>query len=108
MPACANCQTTSAVGQRFCGNCGRPLDASIDISKLIDDRLAARLKDQKLVEVETAQAVVARIGEWTKLFGFFIAFPLGVLVIILTVLGFWQYLDLATNRQDEQGGSSNS
>ena len=104
MPACARCQTTYAVGQRFCGNCGTPLDGSADVSRLIDDRLAARLKDQKLVEIETAQAVVARIGEWTKLFGFFIAFPLGILVIVLTVLGFRQYSDLVqtvkTSKED--------
>lgn len=104
MPACAKCQTAYAVGQRFCGNCGTPLDGSVDVSKLIDDRLAARLKDQKLVEIETAQAVVARIGEWTKLFGFFIAFPLGILVIVLTVLGFRQYSDLVqtvkTSKED--------
>ncbi|HET9269200.1 MAG TPA: hypothetical protein VFO31_13590 [Vicinamibacterales bacterium] len=72
------------------------------MAKLVDERLTARLKDQKLVEMETAQAVVARIGEWTKLFGFFVAFPLGILVIVLTVLGFRQYSDLVRTVQSSK------
>ena len=99
MPECAKCGTACAVGQKFCGGCGTPLGAAADLTKLIDERLAARLKDQKLVELETAQAVVARIGEWTKLFGFFVAVPLGILVIVLTVLGFRQYSDLVQKVQ---------
>jgi len=91
---CVKCGVPSAVGQRFCGNCGTALDAGLDVGKLIDERLAARLKDQKLVELETAQAVIARIGEWTKLFGYFVAVPLAILVVVLTVLGFKQYSDL--------------
>jgi hypothetical protein len=91
---CAKCGLPSAVGQRFCGSCGTPLDAGLDVGKLIDERLAARLKDQKLVELETAQAVIARIGEWTKLFGYFVAIPLAILVVALTVLGVKQYSDL--------------
>jgi uncharacterized membrane-anchored protein YhcB (DUF1043 family) len=94
MSHCARCGAPAAVGQRFCASCGTPLDAGLDLAKLVDERLAARLKDQKLVELETAQAVIARIGEWTKLFGFFVAVPLGILVVVLTVLGFRQYSDL--------------
>jgi hypothetical protein len=62
---CVKCGVPSAVGQRFCGNCGTALDAGLDVGKLIDERLAARLKDQKLVELETAQAVIARIDPRT-------------------------------------------
>ena len=63
------------------------------IQRLIDDRLDARLKDQRLVEVETAQAVVSRIGDWARLFAFFVAVPLGILVVVLTILGIRRYED---------------
>lgn len=74
---CRACGVPSPAGKKFCGDCGASLTLDDDrIRSLIDARISARFEDQKLVEVETAQAVVERISTWAKIFGTFVAVPL--------------------------------
>src|SRR5207253_9888612 len=96
------CKAENPGGKRFCGDCGGPLDPTLTaVSQLVDSSvkeqiqsiLSERYKDQKLVEIETTQAVAARLSEWTKLFGFFIGIPVAVLLLILAVLGIKSYSD---------------
>jgi hypothetical protein len=58
--------------------------------------VSARLKDQKFVEVEITQAIVSRLSDWAKLFGFFVGIPLALLAIILGFLGVRTYTDFST------------
>ena len=44
------------------------------------------MKDQRVVETETAEAVVAKVDDWAKLMGFFLGIPLATLAI---GFGFW-------------------
>jgi uncharacterized protein YoxC len=56
--------------------------------------LREETKDSKVVEVELAQAVAARLTVWTKLFGFFVGIPLGLVSLVLGFLGFKSLADL--------------
>ena len=83
-------------GKRFCGDCGSLLQ-DISITAVVEREAGrivdARLKDQKLVEVEVTQAIVSRLSEWAKLFGFFVGIPVAILLIVLGFLGVRTYAD---------------
>jgi hypothetical protein len=55
--------------------------------------LKEQTKEQKLLEIETAQAVVTRLSDWGKLFGLAVGIPLALLAVILAVLGIKTYAD---------------
>ena len=56
--------------------------------------LKKQLQDQKVVEIETAEAIAVRLSNWARLLGFFVGIPLGVLVFVLGFLGIRTYNDL--------------
>jgi len=96
------CTGENPDGQRYCGNCGVPLAHTPPIpievtpSRLREEIRAAlkeQVKDQRLLEVETAAAVVTRVSGWMKLIGIFGAIPLGLLAAILILLGVSSYAD---------------
>jgi hypothetical protein len=60
---------------------------------MVDNAVAAKLKDAKLLEVETTQAIVTRLTDWAKLFGFFLGIPLALLLGTLAILGIHTYTD---------------
>jgi hypothetical protein len=64
-----------------------------EIRKAVDEAIRERLKDSKVVEIETSQAIAARLSEWAKLFGFFIGIPLALFATWLGILGFKSYKD---------------
>jgi hypothetical protein len=99
---CQRCKAGNPDGKRFCGDCGAPLDPTLVVaSQLVDTSvqgqiqsiLAERYKDQKLLELETTQAIAARLLEWAKLLGFFVGIPVAVLLLILAALGIKTYSD---------------
>ena len=55
--------------------------------------MAARIKDAKVVEVETAQAIAERLLSWAKSAAMVAAVPLTLLAIVLTVLGISNWTD---------------
>ena len=57
--------------------------------------LDARLTDQKTVDIETSQAIVSRLSDWAKLFGFFVGVPLALLFSALGFLGIKTYSDFS-------------
>jgi hypothetical protein len=102
---CARCKAQSADGQKFCGECGNPLDATIPAlkdlaSSALRDQVQAIIeqhyKDQKVVEIEITQAIANRLLDWAKLFAFFVGIPITVLLLILGVFGIKTYNDYAS------------
>jgi hypothetical protein len=98
---CARCKAQNADGKKFCGDCGASLDpaaaaANSALRDQVQEILAQRYKDQKVVEIETTQAIVARLLDWAKLLAFFVGIPIGVLLLIFGVLGFNTYKDFTT------------
>ena len=81
---CPRCEAANPDGKKFCGECGEALDPALSAVKQFIDvsvrsqilsTVAERYKDQKLLEVETTQAIATRFSEWAKLLGFFIGIP---------------------------------
>src|SRR4029450_9852800 len=94
---CSFCHYANPDANKFCGQCGAPLDASLgrlqthlenSIKQEVRSALEGRLKDQKLVELETSLAVADRLSNWSKLFGFFVGVPLAAVALLLGFLGF--------------------
>ena len=54
-----------------------------------------QLKDQKVVEIETTQAIAEKLLGWAKLLGFFVGVPLALLGIVLGFLGVKSYKDFS-------------
>ncbi len=101
---CPRCKAQSPDGKKFCGECGSPLDAGTPESKVqpteaLRDQVQAileqRYKDQRVVEIETTQAIANRLLEWAKLLAFFVGIPVTLLLMILGVLGINTYRDLS-------------
>jgi len=97
---CANCKSQNPDGKRFCGDCGQPLDSVFAPSPWLGERinkiLEEHFKDQKIVEIETAQAIALRLFDWAKLLGFFVGIPVAGVLVILGMLGISTYSDFKT------------
>jgi hypothetical protein len=108
---CARCKAQSANGKKFCGECGNPLDAASPAFKdlassanpaspalrdQVHDIIEQHYKDQKVVEIETTQAIASRLLDWAKLLAFFVGIPITVLLLILGVFGIKTYNDFST------------
>ena len=93
---CAACGLSSPPGKNFCADCGArltPATESVNLEARVKAMLDDRVKDQKIVELETAQAVVTRVIDWAKLFGWLVAVPLGLLAVTLAVWGISSFVD---------------
>jgi hypothetical protein len=102
--ACPFCKADNPEGNRYCGQCGGPLDPIVgrlqnhlesSVKLEVERTLEARLKDQKVVELETSLAIAERLSNWAKLFGASIGIPVAVLALALGFLGFRTYRDFA-------------
>lgn len=102
---CARCKAQSANGRKFCGECGNPLDAASPAFKdlaspvlrdQVHEIIEQHYKDQKVVEIETTQAIASRLLDWAKLLAFFVGIPITVLLLILGVFGIKTYNDFST------------
>jgi hypothetical protein len=102
--ACSFCQADNPEDNKYCGQCGAPLDPIVGrlqnhlesrLKLEVERTLEARLKDQKVVELETSLAIAERLSNWAKLFGAFIGIPVAALALTLGFLGFRTYKDFA-------------
>jgi predicted nucleic acid-binding Zn-ribbon protein len=60
----------------------------------IQTGIEEQFKDQKVVEIETAEAIATRLSNWAKLLGFFVGIPLALLGLSLGFFGIKTYDDL--------------
>src|SRR5258708_6826095 len=96
---CPACGSESPSEKKFCGDCGaalRDLPLTAVVERETERIIGAKLKDQKVVEVEIAQAIMSRLSEWAKLFGFFVGIPLALLALVLGFLGISTYRDFTS------------
>ncbi len=108
---CANCKAQNPNRNRFCGDCGAPLGpASIAMKDMrgtalreqVSEIIRTQYKDQKVVEIETAQAIATRLTDWAKLLGFFVGIPIAILLLILGGLGIKTYSDFSSQVEKAQ------
>jgi hypothetical protein len=101
---CAKCKATNPDQARFCADCGALLDPELGsleeilsgkVREQVRDILKENYKEQKLLEIETSQAVATRLADWAKLLGFFIGIPIGLLFLVLGAIGLKTYSDFS-------------
>jgi len=68
-----------------------------DISAMVTNVVSSRLKDSKVLEIESAQAVVDRLVSWAKSFALVVGVPLALLAIVLGALGISSYSDFKSS-----------
>jgi hypothetical protein len=96
---CHSCGAVKPDDQRFCSDCGNSLreePVDVVVRREVERTLATRFSGESVVEVRLAQAVASKLSEWAKLFGFFVAIPLGLFAVLLSVLGFKTYTDFTS------------
>src|SRR5262249_13410928 len=100
--SCPRCETAYLAGDRFCRNCGLELHGDVPaieayLAKVVPERLdsamAARFKEQRVVEVEIAEKLAERAVGWLKTFGFLIGIPVLIFGAILSFVGIKAYSD---------------
>jgi hypothetical protein len=93
---CPQCKSAVDDADQFCRTCGldlRPGTAAVDaflaraIPERIDAALKDRFRDQKVVEIETAELLAERAGKWLKLLGVFIGIPILLITAFLSFMG---------------------
>lgn len=91
---CSVCGGTNPSDHRCCKECGARLDQAGDaLAEQVLAILRRELRDQKVVELETSQAVLERVSAWAKLFGYFVAVPLALLIATLAIWGVSNFTD---------------
>jgi F0F1-type ATP synthase membrane subunit b/b' len=95
---CPRCGVLNADGKNFCGDCGTPLDATSRyleefIRVQVEDTIQHRLKNQELLEIETAARIATKLHGWATVFTYFVGIPLAIFLIVLGILGFREYRD---------------
>src|SRR2546429_42129 len=89
---CPQCGAALGQGDRFCRGCGLELDGDQEklfalIERIVPDRVDAalkvRLKEQKVVEIETAELLAERAVKWLKILGFLLGIP--VILVVSTI-----------------------
>lgn len=68
------------------------------VAELVDRRVelavAAHVRDKSVVETELAGNVASKLADWAKTFGFFVAAPFTLILIILGIFGFQSFSDV--------------
>lgn len=74
-------------------------DIENTISRILDpilaEKIKSNLKDQTLVELETAERIAERSIKWAKILGVFVALPLGLFAALLSFIGISTWNDLS-------------
>jgi uncharacterized phage infection (PIP) family protein YhgE len=95
---CPRCHRPSPEGKKYCADCGAPLDPQTTylasfVQKTVQDEIDKRFKDQRLVDIETSQAIAERLHGWAKIFAYCVGLPVAALFIVLSVAGIEKYSD---------------
>lgn len=92
------CGALNQESKKFCGDCGTPLDATVRyledfVRAQVEDTIQHRLKNQELLEIETAGRIASKLHSWATTFTYFVGIPLAIFIIVLGILGFREYRD---------------
>jgi hypothetical protein len=92
---CSNCSAENAEGKNFCSDCGALLTPQLisHVRSQIQECLRENLKDQKVVDIETSEAIAERFQRWGTWFLVPATILLTVLGLILAPLGLRDYLE---------------
>jgi GH25 family lysozyme M1 (1,4-beta-N-acetylmuramidase) len=94
---CTRCGTENPGGNKFCGQCGAPLDSvstsvaaylDANLKGRIDEIIKDRFRDKEIVETRLAAGVAEKLSGWGKLYGLYVGLPLVAATAYLAWLGF--------------------
>jgi len=101
---CGVCGAPNLVNSRFCPQCGSPVGKDADliaraaraaVPDVVDRMLREKYKDQKSVELETAELIAERTMKWAKALGFFLGIPALLIAAIFSFIGIKTYGDVS-------------
>jgi hypothetical protein len=96
---CQQCQSGNPEGQKYCGQCGAPLEAlpaatraaiEASVRQEVTKALSDHIKDQRMAEFDVTEKVTDRLIGWSKIAGVF----LGIFVAGAGYLGFQSFKDV--------------
>jgi hypothetical protein len=111
--ACPNpaCGAANPGTNRYCGMCGAPLQPQLAalqqevewaVAREIQRALRDQVRDRKVLELETAEAISTRVWGWAKLFGTAVGVVLTIFVAVLGLLGYKSFSDVSKAGADAQ------
>jgi hypothetical protein len=96
---CLKCKTSNPETNRFCSQCGTPLDPRICtlndyICQQVESTLKTQAKERNLIEIEIAEAISTKFVKWAKIFAYIVGIPLGLLSLMLIIFGIKSIYDI--------------
>lgn len=81
---CSQCATENADGTNFCATCGSVLSPQLIplVRAQVEEYIRQNFKDQKIVDIETTEAIAGRFEKWGKWF----LVPATILITLLGLL----------------------
>ena len=101
---CPNCRADIPEQHRYCGLCGSPtrpntVDELADRMFIVESRLNAQgdqiRNDQRVVEIETAERIAARLQRWGRMLRVWVGLPIAFVMIGLAFFVGKSFVDLA-------------
>jgi len=92
---CSHCGAENVEGKSFCADCGSLTDTHLQafVRSQVRESVSEHFKDKRFIEVETTEAIVARLQKWGKLFLVPATILLTLLAVILALFGVSDFLD---------------
>lgn len=88
---CPKCDAQAPEDKKFCAECGTPLNGKDGVEEIVAAVLREKYRTDKFIEIRIAEQVAGRLQKWAKLF---LAPPLALLVVALSILGFSRWSDV--------------
>jgi len=97
---CSKCNTSNPETNKFCSQCGAPLDPSscaIDeyVCRQVESTLKTLAKERSFVELEVVETISNKLMGRAKRFAYFVGIPIGLLSIILVIFGIKSIYDIS-------------
>jgi len=103
---CDQCGSDNPTGQKYCGQCGAPLDSlaaptraaiAASVRQEVSKALAGYVKDQRMAEFDVTEKVTDRLIGWSKIAGLFV----GIFLAGAGYLGFQSFKDVLDSFKKE-------
>jgi uncharacterized membrane protein YvbJ len=90
---CPQCKADNSEGKNFCSDCGSLLTPQLKplVRSQVEEYIQEHFKDQKVVDIETSEAIAERFLKWGKWFLIPATILLTLIGLVFALLGFSDY-----------------